>query len=125
MDWLVDTNVLIDHLRGVKKASLFLRQARKQNALWVSVITIAEIYAGQKTRDANEAVKVRRLLRFFRVAYLDGRISAHGGAIARDYAVELPDALIAATALKKGLRLATRNIKHFQHIPNLTVQAPY
>lgn len=26
MDWLVDTNILIDHLRGVSKATTFLRQ---------------------------------------------------------------------------------------------------
>lgn len=30
MDWLVDTNILIDHLRGVSKATTFLR-AQERN----------------------------------------------------------------------------------------------
>ncbi len=125
MDWLVDTNILIDHLRGVKKATAFIKNTRQQNTLWISVITIAEIHAGQKMQKADEVARVKRLLRLFRVAYLDGRTAAEGGAIVRDHSVAMPDALIAATALNRNLRLATRNIKHFQHIPNLTVQAPY
>ena len=42
MDWLVDTNILIDHLRGVPKATTFLRQARRAGTLWLSAITFAE-----------------------------------------------------------------------------------
>src|SRR2546430_1230623 len=47
MDWLVDTNILIDHLRGVPKATTFLRQARSAGTLWLSAITVAQGYAGQ------------------------------------------------------------------------------
>lgn len=125
MDWLIDTNILIDHLRGTARATAFLRKARKQQTLWISVITVAEIYAGQQMRQPKEKAKVVRFLRLFRVAYLDGTIAAIGGEIARDYGTALPDALIAATALSKGLRLATRNVRHFQGIPNLIVQSPY
>jgi hypothetical protein len=39
MDWLVDTNILIDHLRGVSKATTFLRQARGAGTLWISAVT--------------------------------------------------------------------------------------
>lgn len=125
MDWLVDTNILIDHLRGMASATAFLRQARRQGTLWISVITVAEIYAGQKMKQPKEAARVRRFLRLFRVAYLDGTIAAAGGEIAREHGIALPDALLAATALSKGLRLATRNLRHFAGIPNLIAQAPY
>jgi len=50
MDWLVDTNILIDHLRGVPKATTFLRQAGSAGTLWLSAITVAEVYAGQVSR---------------------------------------------------------------------------
>lgn len=125
MDWLVDTNILIDHLRGVSKATTYLRQARSAGMLWISAVTIAEVYAGQRTRQAKQAAKVSRLLNLFRIAYVDGVVAKLGGEIARDCGTLLPDALIAATAVRKGLVLATRNISHFQHIPNLDVRAPY
>jgi predicted nucleic acid-binding protein len=125
MDWLIDTNILIDHLRGTACATAFLRKARKHQTLWISVITIAEIHAGQQMQQRKEKAKVIRFLKLFRVAFLDGTIAAIGGEIARDYSASLPDALIAGTALNKGLRLATRNLRHFQGIPNLTVQSPY
>ena len=125
MDWLVDTNILIDHLRGVSKATTFLRQARTSGTLWLSAITVAEVYAGQGTRQSKLAAKVSRLLNLFRIAYVDGSVGRLGGEIARDCGTALPDALIAATAVRKGLVLATRNTSHFANIPNLNVQAPY
>ena len=109
MDWLVDTNILIDHLRGVAKATTFLRQARSSETLWLSAITVAEVYAGQGSRQSKQASKVTRLLNLFRTAYVDGSVARLGGEIARDCGTALPDALIAATAIRKGLVLATRS----------------
>ena len=83
MDWLVDTNILIDHLRGVSKATTFLRQARSAGALWISAVTVAEVYAGQRTRQAKQAAKVSRLLNLFRIAYVDGVVAKLGGEISR------------------------------------------
>jgi predicted nucleic acid-binding protein len=125
MNSLVDTNVLIDHLRNLPQATTYLSQARRQGRLWISAITIAEIYVGQNTRQPVALAKAKRLLQHFRVAYLDRTIAAQGGALARDFAIDLPDALIAATALHKGLQLVTRNTKHFVHIPNLNLHLPY
>lgn len=125
MDWLVDTNILIDHLRGVSKATTFLRQGRRGGTLWISVITVAEVYAGQKTRQPKQTATVSRLLNLFRVAYIDGVVARLGGEIARDCGTSLPDALIAATAVRRGLVLATRNTSHFANIPHFDVRAPY
>ena len=125
MNWLVDTNILIDHLRGVSKATTFLRQAGNAGTLWVSVITVAEVYAGQRTRQVKQAAKVNRLFNLFRIAYLDGVVAKLGGEIVRDCGTVLPDALIAATAVRKGLVLATRNTPHFENVPELDVRAPY
>ena len=125
MDWLVDTNILIDHLRGVPKATTFLRQARSAGTLWFSAITVA-VYAGQGTRQSEQASKSAVFLNLFRIAYVDGSVARLGGEIARDCGTALPDALIAATAVRKGLGLATRNASHFANIPNLNVRrAPY
>ncbi len=37
----------------------------------------------------------------------------------------IPDALIAATALDQALPLYTKNVRHFQMIPLLSVTRPY
>jgi predicted nucleic acid-binding protein len=37
----------------------------------------------------------------------------------------IPDALIAATASERGLTLYTKNTRHFQRLPDLTVVRPY
>ncbi len=37
----------------------------------------------------------------------------------------IPDALIAATAVDHNLTLYTKNTRHFQMIPQLTVVRPY
>ena len=125
MDWLVDTNILIDHLRGTPKATTFLRQARSAGTLWLSAITVAEVYAGRGTRQTKDAAKLNRLLNLFRIAYVDRSVARLGGEITRDCGTALPDALIAATAIRKGLVLATRNASHFANIPNLNFRAPY
>lgn len=125
MNYLVDTNILIDHLRGVADARSFIRHARKHGELWVSAITVAELYVGQMMKQPSEVAKTKRLLWLFRVAHLDGSTAAKGGAVARDHGIDLPDALIAATALNKNLPVATRNVKHFSPVPKLTVHQPY
>ncbi|MFL6215389.1 MAG: type II toxin-antitoxin system VapC family toxin [Blastocatellia bacterium] len=125
MDWLIDTNILIDHLRGVPRATAFLRKARKQQTLWVSVITVAEIHAGRRMKQSKERAAVVRFLKLFRVVYLDGAIAVKGGEIVRDHSTALPDALIAATAISKGLKLATRNTRRFQGISDLILESPY
>ena len=76
-------------------------------------------------KQSKERAAVIRFLKLFRVAYLDGAIAVKGGEIVRDYGTALPDALIAATALNKGLRLATRNTRHFEGIRDLSLESPY
>jgi predicted nucleic acid-binding protein len=46
-------------------------------------------------------------------------------AFSLSHGLQIPDALIAATALKRRLDLYTRNVRHFQMIPRLTLVAPY
>ncbi len=53
----------------------------------------------------------------------------HALALMRTYTLShgltIPDALIAAAALEHGFTLYTRNVRHFQVIPDLHVVQPY
>jgi hypothetical protein len=42
--WLIDTDVLVDYLRGQPSAVAFIQQAPV--AFWVSTMTVAELFAG-------------------------------------------------------------------------------
>jgi predicted nucleic acid-binding protein len=51
-------------------------------------------------------------------------VAERAGRIRRETGLRLPDALIAATALERGLTLTTRNRRHFEAVPGLGVRAP-
>ena len=111
---LVDTDVFVDHLRALARLELH------GEAGAYSVVTRAELFAG---RSAEEE-PVQRLLEPLRELIVDAAIAERGGRIARQTALALPDALIAATALAHDLTLLTRNPRHFDPIDGLRVRSP-
>ena len=112
-DVLVDTDVFIDHLRGAAE----LRPGR--NRLHYSVITRAELFAGNTaTALASE------LLAPLREVPVDRDVAERAGRVAREFGLRLPDALIAATALEKGLQLSTRNVSDFDKVRGLRIKPP-
>jgi predicted nucleic acid-binding protein len=116
---------LIDHLRGYELARQYLKRFEAGEMQgYLSIITVAELAAGQM-RQENEEAKVQHLLALFTHIGLDFAIAWHGGEIRRQYHIRLADALIAATALRHNLRLATRNLQHFTSIEGLQVEKPY
>jgi predicted nucleic acid-binding protein len=122
---LLDSDILIDHLRGYEPARQYLKRFEAgEGQGYLSIITVAELAAGQM-RQAEEEAKVQRLLALFRHIDLDFAIAWRGGEIRRQYHTRLADALIAATALIHHLRLATRNLQHFTRIEGLQVEKPY
>lgn len=110
-DILVDTDVFIDHLRGAAQ----LRPGR--NRLHYSVITRAELFAGN-----TATALASRLLAPFREVAVDRDIAERAGRVARESGLRLPDALIAATALEKGLQLSTRNVSGFDKVRGLRIR---
>ena len=120
---LVDTCVLIDSLRDRPAVIEFWR--RVQGRPSVSVVTVAELYAG--ARNHREESGIERLLASMLVRDIDLTTARLAGRFCRDFrrshGVEMPDALIAATARVHGARLVTRNVRHFPMLDDLVV--PY
>lgn len=112
-DLLVDTDVLIDHLRGAR--AFEPADARVS----YSTVTRAELFAGR----ASEEAAVRTLLDPFRELLVDRAVAELGGRLRRDHSVRLADALIAATALTHDLELLTRNVRDFTGVPSLRLRA--
>lgn len=107
---LVDTDVLIDHLRGA-------RRLRPRDGLHYSVISRCELSAGP----AHQEGAVRDLLAAMRELSLDGSVAEAAGVIRRETGLPTPDALIAATAILAGFELLTRNRREFERVPGLAL----
>ncbi len=119
---LVDTDVLIDYSKGYKGAldELFDKQSKTQAELFINPVIIAEFYTDLKLKNKQKRAEAEEFLRFFKIANISGKIGAKAGELLRaNQTLFLGDALIAATAVIEGLKLATRNKKHFKNVPNL------
>jgi len=113
---LVDSDVLIAHLRGLAAARAWLREARQRTGpLAVSVVSIAEITGGMRSEERRE---VWGLLGSLHAEDVNEVIARRAGELMRRYrrshaAIGIADYLIAATAEVRGLELATLNARHF------------
>lgn len=121
---LIDTDVLIDFLRGLEQAKDFIASLPEQ--AYISAITVAELHVG--IRNSKERAALTEFLDTLETIALDAELAAEGGLLRRDYGkshgVGLNDALIAATSLKNRLQLVTLNSKHYPMVKNLLVPYP-
>lgn len=132
MKYLLDTNVLSEVIRKEPNAQV-LRRLNEVAARDVatSVICVAELRHGA-ARVAHGAYLWERISRevLSRVDVLPiGEAEAiRAGDLlaaleARGEPIGMEDVWIGATALEHGLRVVTRNLKHFQRIPGLTSES--
>ena len=110
---LVDTDVLVDFLRGHEKAVAFVSEFSSRIIL--SAIVVAELYAGVKGN--AELTVLENFISLFRVVPLTAEIAKIGGLYKRDFGkshgVGLADAVLAATADAEKAELKTLNVKHY------------
>lgn len=123
MTILVDTSVLIDHLRGEDAARRALAGAvRGSHRLACSTVTKVEVLAGMRP---VEEPATRRLLSVLEWLPVDDAVAERAGLLANHYlrshpGVDPVDFIVAATAEVQDAALWTRNVKHFPMIPDLT-----
>jgi predicted nucleic acid-binding protein len=67
---------------------------------------------------------VRLLLGPFTEVPIDRPIAEEAGRLRRQTGIHVADALIAASARLNDLVLTTRNLRHFERVPGLTVRSP-
>jgi predicted nucleic acid-binding protein len=119
---LLDTDVLVEYLRGREEAIEYLEGLTSD--LYLSVISVAELFAGVKGDEEERSLK--QFLPAFVVLPVTEKVAWLGGLYRRDFrpshGTGLADALIAATAEDNGVRLVTFNRRHF---PTVEVTVPY
>lgn len=122
---LVDTDIVIDYLKGVKPA----RDIFKSNNLdiYCSVLTKKELLSKVGLSD-SERKTITKLMSMLKVLKIDNDISHKYVLLADRYGERqdsIVDYIIAATAWAKNLPLLTRNKKHFEHIEEITITPVY
>ena len=119
---VLDTDVLIDCLRGREEARLFIESLTVPPL--ISAATIAELYAGVFD---NERDDLGAFLTAFRIVPVTEEIAREGGLHRRDFGrshgTGLVDGVIAATAAQLGSRLVTLNNRHYPMLAGVIV--PY
>lgn len=120
---LLDTNILIDYLRGISGAASYLENA--SDTLSISALSLAELHSGARNDQEKEAI--RAFVLSFDVLPADAAICETGGDFRARYGpshgVDLIDGIIAATSQVRQLPLVTLNKKHFPMLDNIIV--PY
>lgn len=120
---LVDTDVLIWHLRGLSHATQRLDQLPN---LTISAVTWLELLQGFRSKAEMGAVQksfeMRKAQRLPLTPAITDRAVALMEALTLSDGLQLGDALIAATALEHNLPLLTGNVKHFAAIERLKIE---
>ena len=120
---LVDSDVLIWYLRGLPKAAQFLHALP---ALQLSAVSYIELVQGMRNKRELETLKADLDQRRAILLPITEAISVRAVTLVENHfhshALQLADALIAATAIEHGLSLATANDKHYRVITNLHLE---
>lgn len=122
---MIDSDVLIDYLRGHDHAIKYLGKVFNDSFCCISAITVAELYVG--VREGKERTILDHFIEEFQVAEINEAIARQGGLYRREFGkshgVGLADAMIAATAEAHDLKLITLNKKHYPMLKHIHV--PY
>jgi tRNA(fMet)-specific endonuclease VapC len=133
---IVDSSVAIDAEREQLNVAQFLKRMANQigeREASLCVITVAELAHGihrantpeRRTRRRAFLDELKAALPIHAItettAELAGRIGAE--CAAKSIIIPFDDLLIGASALEHGCAVVTRNVRHFEKIPGLTVIA--
>lgn len=121
---LVDTDIFIDYLNGVKRMREILDSPRYR--VYYSTVTKKELLA-KPGLSATERRRIRTLLQYHRLIPIDGRIAERFSALLDRYAnrgLRKADALVATTAWSRKLPLLTRNTRHYRFITEIRLLNP-
>lgn len=123
MSVVLDTSVLVDHLRGSTAATEYLTGLDERPVC--SEISRIEVIQGLRSSERKAADELFELLSW---APVGEDVARRAGELGRRWrrshpGIGVADLAIAATAEEIEARLATRNVKHFPMFGGL--RAPY
>jgi tRNA(fMet)-specific endonuclease VapC len=123
---VLDSDVLIDYLRGAGPGRALVRALAQGGGYRVTAITAFELALGSSYRENPRpvhALLAAPLLTLTRKAGLRGGVLL--GELRRNgEAIGVRDAMQAGICLETGVILVTRNVSHFERVPDLQLAHP-
>lgn len=121
--YLLDTGLVLRHLRGQRRTVQLLRGLGKESRLAIASVTRLEVHAGMQPA---ERYATNKLLARLATIDMDREIADRAGDLIADckrtgQGLSVPDAIIAATAIGHRLTLVTLNRGDFQHVSGLSL----
>jgi predicted nucleic acid-binding protein len=117
---IIDTNVIIESLKGREKTIEILEKIGIEN-IAISSISEMELYVGALNK--KELLFIKKRLEQIEIFDFDKRISRKSAELVFEFSkshnLDIPDSIIAATCLVYDIPLFTYNTKDFKFIPGL------
>ena len=117
---LCDTNVIIEILKGNKRTINIIESIGLEN-IAISSVTVMELYFGALNK--RELNKIKKHLQALNIVHFDTDISESAVKLierfSKSHGLQIPDAIIAATAMTSKIKLFTLNLKDFKYIDGL------
>jgi predicted nucleic acid-binding protein len=122
---LCDTNVFINFLNGNEETINIFRKLEDKRILIPSV-TVMELYQGMSNK--TELNKMKKNIKNYSILHFNTDVSAltieYINRFKLSHHLQIPDAIIAASAVTFNLPLFTYNLKDFQFIPDIRLYRP-
>jgi len=115
-NYLLDTTVIIDCLRGRKETVEFLTQLASEGSICgCCAINITEVYAGMRESERQVTKRFLDSLEYYEVTR---NLAEQAGEYKREHAAKgmtlsLSDVIIAVVAICNNLTLVTDNLRHY------------
>lgn len=118
---LIDTSILIDHLRRSNKDRTAFYRAAQQHECVISVITEFEFRVGSTAANRSFVTALLDTMPVlsFDSACVGAAVDIYRDLRARNQLIALPDLFIAATAVAHEVPLLTLNLSHFERVGDL------
>ena len=119
---LCDTNVFIHAFNG-NETTIAQMEVIGLKKLGLSAITLMELYQGMGNK--AELAQMKKKVRFYDIVQVDTHISKIAIELIENFklshSLQIPDAIIGATAIVYNIPLYTYNIKDFNFMPNINI----
>jgi len=126
MSVFLDTDVLVDCLRGTEAAEEWL-EANPRESFQIPGIVAMELIIGCQNKAALK--RTQKFLQSFEIAWPEAPEFERAYEILSEKfltsSISIPDCIIAAMALERSIQLYSFNLRDFGQIEDLVVKSPY
>ncbi|MCC7244951.1 MAG: type II toxin-antitoxin system VapC family toxin [Saprospiraceae bacterium] len=122
---LCDTNIFISAFNG-RQDTIDQLDKIGLNDIVISAVTVMELFQGMGNKD--KLAQMKKKIRYYDIIQIDEFISAKAVELIETYklshGLQIPDAIIGATAVIHQIPLYTYNVRDFDFLPHIKLYQP-